>query len=75
MTPKSFTGDPLIEIARAIGRIEALVGAAIAQQTNHEARIGKLEDDATKAKVYIAIASTIASGLIALAGWLIKNWM
>ncbi len=75
MNPKAFTGDPLIEIARAIGRIEALVGAAITQQTNHEARIGRLESDATKAKVYIAIASTVASGVIALAGWFIKHWI
>ncbi|MGY5795210.1 hypothetical protein ACXHXM_34205 len=72
---QQFTGDPLIEIARAIGRIEALVGASMTKQSDHETRIGKLEESATKAKVYIAIGSTVASSAIAAGVWLIEHWI
>ncbi len=66
------TGDnPLIEIARAIGRLEALVGAALSQQTNHETRIAALEEFKTKAMVYV----TILSAGVGLVGWAIQTWL
>ncbi|TXR49885.1 hypothetical protein [Phyllobacterium endophyticum] len=73
--PSFGTGDnPLIEIARAIGRIEALVGTAMARQNDHEERIGKLEEGAIKVKTSIALFSTVASGAIAAAVWAAEHF-
>jgi hypothetical protein len=75
-TSPNFTipGDPLIEIARAIGRIEALVGTALARQSDHEARINKLEDVTTKLNTKITVYATVAGAAVSVGAWLAEHW-
>ena len=69
----SIAGDPLIEIARAIGRLESMLESSLKQHDNHEQRIGSLEVSHTKFKTYITVIGTLAGGAVSLGAWVLEH--
>jgi hypothetical protein len=76
MEPTNFgTGDNhLMDIARAIGRIEAMLSNVTGRQTDHEKRIGSLEEAALKVRTTITLVSFMASGVIGAGVLVIQHY-
>lgn len=73
-TPNALMSDPILYIVHAIGRIETKLDADHETKTDHEKRIGQLEEGATKLKVYIAMGSTFVSAAVAMGAWFLEHF-